>query len=593
MPWSKSPARRTLGILAVVVVVLVVLRLTRNAPPPEVVPVESRPAAVPPIPVPPPSTPLPMQFVDVAPEVGLSFAYAYGVTEPTLMLQTTAGGGGWLDYDGDGRLDVYCVNGAPVTPDAHPASLRNALFRQNPDGSFTDVTAAAGVGDTGFGMGCAFGDYDRDGNTDIYVTNFGRNVLYRNNGDGTFADVTPAAGVAGKADAWSTSVLWVDVDADGWLDLYVVNYVQYAVDHGIPCTQEGVATVCAPQIFQAQADVFWHNNGDGTFTDETAARGMASAAGKGLGVIAGDYDDDGDVDLYVANDTTQNLMLRNTGGGYFEEVGLFSGVAFNEDGAAESGMGVSFGDVDGDGDQDLFVTNFQNETNTLYVNQGRSFFMDGTFRAGLGTSSLLYLAFGTGLVDMDNDGDLDLFAANGHIAPKIELIDETATYAQTNQLWLNDGVGNFTDRSTALGPAFANRRVSRAAAFADYDSDGDVDVLVINNMGPAALYRNEGGHAAGHWFGLDLRWADTGTPALGARVQVTVGKTTLVREVRVGGSYLAQNDPRILVGLGEAEDPDGVVITWGAGGRLQLESVDMGGYTRVELPRAAQPEPGR
>ena len=528
--------------------------------------------------------PLPVQFVDVAADVGLQFVHAYGAPQPTNLLETMGGGGGWLDYNGDGRLDVYLVNGKAVTPDADPAPLHNALFRQNADGTFTDVTAEAGVGDAAFGLGCAFGDYDNDGDTDIFVANYGPNVLYRNNGDGSFTDVTAAAGIAGTPVQWSTSAVWFDADADGWLDLYVANYVDFTPGHGIPCSREGLKTVCAPSNFSGQVDSFWHNAGDGTFTDAAAARGLAKTDGKGLGVIAADYDGDGDQDLYVANDQTPNFLLRNDGAGHFAEVGLFSGVAFNEDGIAESGMGVAFGDVDGDADLDLFVTNFQHETNTLYVNLGRSFFLDQSYSTGLGTSSLLYLAFGTGLVDVDNDGDLDLFAANGHIEPLVEQFDRTAPYRQTNQLWINDGTGQFTDRSRDAGPAFRNERVSRAAAFADYDNDGDMDILVVNNGGKTALYRNEGGNTAGHWFGLDVRRAGGAGPTMGARVQVRMGDRTLLREVRSGGSYLAQHDARVLVGIGHHEPPDSVVIQGPGGVRIALTDVRMGAYTRVEVP---------
>ena len=528
---------------------------------------------------------LPVQFTDVAAETGLHFSHEYGGAEAILSLHTMGGGGGWFDYNGDGLLDVYLVNAAPVTPDADPTPLHNRLYRHNADGTFTDVTAEAGVGDTHYGMGLAAGDYDNDGDPDLFVTNFGPNVLYRNNGDGTFTDVTATAGVDGGAETWSTSCAWVDVDADGLLDLYVANYLDYKVDHGIPCSQEGIRTVCTPKEFRAVPDVLYHNNGDGTFTDETRARGLWSDMGKGLGVVVRDYDADGDVDIYVANDTTQNLLFRNDGEGRFTEVSLFSGVGFNEDGVPESGMGVAFGDVDGDGDPDLFVTNFQNETNTLYVNMGRSFFIDRTFAAGLGTSSLLYLGFGAGFADVDNDGDLDLFAANGHVAPLIEQIDETAKYAQTNQLWFNDGKGNFTDRASEAGPAFRIARVSRAAAFADYDSDGDTDVLVVNNAGAASLYRNDGGAAAGNWFGLDIRLAGSNRPAVGTRVTVQVGERTIVRCVHVEGSYLAQNDPRVLIGLGAAARPDRVTLDWPGGGRMEVPAVRMGAYTRVELPQ--------
>ena len=360
------------------------------------------------------------RFHDATQEAGIDFVHVNGANGQKFVIETVGPGGGFFDYDGDGRLDIYLINGAAVPGTEYDPAPQNALYRNRGDGTFADVTSSAQVGDTGYGMGCAVGDYDNDGALDLYVTNFGANVLYRNEGDGTFADVTVAAQVGDEG--WGASAAFADIDRDGFVDLYVGNYHNFSYANHRVCAEggSGLQLYCGPEAFDGVTDVLYRNEGDGTFADITVAAGLGSAEGKELGVVFGDVDLDGDPDLYLANDKTLNFLYLNDGTGYFAEEALLSGVAYNEDGDVEAGMGVDIGDYDNDGDPDLFVTNFQWETNTLYKNLGDGTFVDETFLAGLGKGSIAYLAWGTRFFDADNDGDRDLFIANGHLESDVE-----------------------------------------------------------------------------------------------------------------------------------------------------------------------------
>ncbi|MHC4974922.1 MAG: CRTAC1 family protein [Planctomycetota bacterium] len=498
-------------------------------------------------------------FDEVAAEAGLDFVHTPGPIRH-LFPEIVAGGAGWLDHDGDGDLDLYLVQGGDFQ--APSASAVNRLYRNDGAGRFEDVTATAGVGDPGYGMGCTAADYDGDGDVDLYVTNVGPNVLYRNDGDGTFTDVTEAAGVGHPG--WGTSCAFVDYDGDGDLDLFVVNYVIWSVDTEIECRAgSGARDYCKPANYHAPAqDVLYRNDGDGTFTDVTEAAGIHRAFGNGLGVACGDYDLDGRMDVYVANDGMPNQLWLNQGDGRFVDAALASGCAVNMQGKAEAGMGVAAIDVEDDGDLDLFMTHLRDETNTFYLNEG-GIFDDATASIGLSAPSIRYTGFGMGFADFDHDGLHDLYVANGRVGMWDPAPDPDDPYAEPNQLFRGSGQGRF-EEVPGGGCAAAVMGTSRAAAFADYDDDGDVDVAVVNRSGAVQLLRNRKG-GDGHWVALRVLDAN-GADALGARVRLEAGGRARWRQVQVAYSYCASNDPRVNVGLGGATTVDRVTVFWPEGG---------------------------
>ncbi|MGY8822579.1 MAG: CRTAC1 family protein [Candidatus Latescibacterota bacterium] len=501
-------------------------------------------------------------FTDVTAAAGIEFRHINGAGGKKFVIETVGAGGGFFDYDGDGRLDIYLINGA-ATPGVHyETPPRNALYHNRGDGRFVDVTTEAGVADTGYGMGMAVGDYDNDGDLDLYVGNFGPNILYENQGDGHFVDITAKAGVGDER--WASSCAFSDVDLDGYADLYAANYHDFSYDNHRVCAEggSGLQLYCGPEAFDGVSDVLYRNQGDGTFVDITQRAGLHSVEGKELGVVFGDVDLDGDPDLYLANDKTLNFLYINNGAGVFEESGLLAGAAYNEDGDVEAGMGVDMGDYDNDLYPDLFVTNFQWETNTLYKNLGDGSFIDETFLAGLGKDSIPYLSWGTRLFDFDNDGDRDIFIANGHLESDVEAYENT-TFAQRNQLFLNLGDGRFEEHAPA-GTALALAKVSRGAAFGDYDNDGDIDVLVANVNDAPTLMRNDG-EKNGHWLLLHLEGKKSNAAAIGARVEVHAGALVQGDEVRSGSSFLSQSDLRLHFGLGGAERVEKVVVYWPSG----------------------------
>ncbi len=504
-------------------------------------------------------------FTDVTVESGIDFVHTNGATGRKYVIETVGPGAAFLDLDADGDLDIYLLNGAPTGPGATPSpGLVNRLYRNSGAGTFVDETAGSGLGDDGYGMGCCAADVDNDGDLDVYVTNFGPNRYYENDlPAGRFVDRTVVAGVADSA--FSTGCAFADVDADGFVDLYVANYHDFSYANHKLCAEggSGLQLYCGPESFDGVRDHLFHNQADGTFADETAARGLLSTAGKELGVVFGDIDLDGDTDLYLANDKTLNFLYINDGGGYFEEIGLLAGVAYNEDGEVEAGMGVHLADYDGDLLPDLLVTNFQWETNTLYRNMGDTTFLDETFNAGFGRSSIPYLSWGTRLFDVDNDGDRDAFIANGHLESDVEIY-ENATFAQRNQLFLNDGNGRFEEFVPIRGSALDERQVSRGAAFGDYDDDGDIDILVANVSDRPQLLRNDT-VGAGHWLRLRLEGTHSNRSAIGARVTLKAGSQQASAEVATGGSYLSQSDLRLHFGLGSATVVDSLSVFWPSG----------------------------
>jgi hypothetical protein len=525
-----------------------------------------------------------VSFTDVTTQAGITFRHVNGATGQKYMQETLGSGVCVFDYDGDGLQDIFFVQGGPL-PGWQGAPPRAALYRNLGHGRFEDVTAAAGVADEGrYGMGCVAGDIDGDGDRDLYVTGYDRNRMYRNNGDGTFTDVTDRAGVGGKG-LWGASAAMLDIDGDGDLDLYVANYVAYDMRNNLYCGENrpGYRTVCHPKNFDSQPDILYRNRGDGTFEDWTAKGGIDDRTGKGLGVVALDFDDDGDQDIYVANDDTPNFLWRNRGDGTFEEIGEAAGVALSEDGVPQAGMGTDAADVDGDGRVDIFVTNLSEETNELYRNEGNGVFSNATFTSGLGPPSLLTLAFGAFFFDADQDGWLDLFVGNGQIIDNIGLYSDTVTFEEPAHLYRNLGGGKF-DLEPAAGP-FAGRYVIRGAVRFDFDDDGDEDILFSQNDRPAGLWRNDG-PARGHWLTVTLSGKPPNRDAIGARVIVEAGGRRFRRDARTASSYCSQADRRLHFGLGQAAAIDRVVVRWpGRGGAEEFAVPGVDRFVVIEQGR--------
>ena len=516
-----------------------------------------------------------VSFRDVTTETGLLFRHVNGASGRKYMPETLGSGVCVFDYDGDGRPDVFLVQSGALPGWTGTSTPRAALFR-NLGGRFEDVTAKAGLADQGqYGMGCVAGDIDGDGDRDLDVTGYGTNRLFRNNGDGTFTDDTRRAGIGGRG-LWASSATLLDVDGDGDLDLYIAHYVAYDLRNDLYCGENrpGYRTVCHPKNFDSQPDVLYLNRGDGTFEDGTAKAGIDDRTGKGLGVVAGDYDDDGDDDLYVANDDTPNFLLRNRGDGRFDEVGETAGVALSEDGLPQAGMGTDMADYDGDGRLDIFVTNLAEEMNELYHNDGNGLFSNATYSSGLGPASLLTLGFGTFFFDPDQDGRLDVFVGNGHIIDNIALYSDTVTFEEPALLFRQSSPGRFT-LAPAAGP-FAGRYVIRGAVPFDFDDDGDEDILATQNDRPALLWRNDG-PARGHWLTLTLEGKPPNRDAIGARVIVSAGERRLLRYARTGSSYASQADPRLHFGLGSATSVR-IEVRWP--GRGGMEEFDAPGVDR-------------
>ena len=492
---------------------------------------------------------------------GLEFHHVDGRSGQRYFLETVGSGTAFFDYDGDGLIDIYFVNGADLPGFSSPAPPTNRLYRNNGDGTFTDVTEQAGVGDTGYGAGCAVGDYDNDGNLDLYVTNFGANVLYRNNGDSTFTDVTQHAGVGD--DRWSLGCAFADYDNDSFVDLYVTNYIDFHFETHTNCTQKGVATYCPPESFEGVPDTLYRNNGDGTFTDVTTTADVYNKDGKGMGIVFGDYDNDGDVDCYVGNDAGENFLYNNRGDGTFTNVGWMAGVEADENGNVQGTMGVDFGDYDNDGLLDLIALNYQQQPNALYRNDNGGFFTDLSFVAGM-AESLPYVGWGVDFFDVDNDGDKDLLIANGHLQDTVEKYDDTTTYPQHNHLLINNGHGHFTNESVKAGSGLQSRRVSRGIATGDYDNDGDLDVLISNANDTAQLLRNDGGNQ-GNWILIRTVGTRSNRAGIGTRVKIQAGDLTQIDEVRGGSGYLSQNDLRLHFGIGTHERIDRIEVKWSSG----------------------------
>ena len=570
-------------------------------------------------------------FVDVTEEAGIHFKHTSGKTEHKHIIETMGSGAVFFDYDNDSHTDLYFVNSGPVprnpgvtvargpvprdassdiTPNrlGSPDPNANALYRNEGNGQFTDVTEISGTGDTGYGMAAAAGDIDNDGHAELYVANFGPDTLYRNNGDGTFTDITEAAGIDNQS--WGIAVVYLDFNRDGNLDIFVVNYLVYDVSMPVE-TYKGIVGYGHPRRYRGTADVLYRNNGDGTFTDMSAEAGVTNPEeGRGMAAVACDYDNDGFPDIYVTNDTNRNFLYRNNGDGTFTDESLFIGAGYDENGVAEGSMGVDCGDYNRDGWLDFIVAN--SEKATLYKNEEGLLFSDATVASGLQQPTLPFVGFSPLFLDYDNDGHLDIFCANGHPQDVIEILQDHETYAQRAQLFRNNGDGTYRDVSETAGTYFSEARVGRAAASADYDNDGDVDIIVMNSNQRAVLLRNETrenveidnaqenhvvdpnllypehpehpGHPASNWLGIKLVGTLSNRNGIGAKVTIHAGEMTQITETKSGSSYASGSDTRLLFGVGEQQRVETIAVTWPSGITQELAGIAVNQILTISEP---------
>jgi hypothetical protein len=511
-----------------------------------------------------------LRFTEISQQAGIKFRHVFS-PEKKYIAESMGGGVALFDYDNDGYLDIYFVNSLTVDLAKSRQRTSSALYHNNGGNGFTDVTSKSGLGDIGFGMGVAVGDYNNDGLEDLYVTCLGPNHLFKNNGKGSFTDVTVKAGVGDPR--WSTGAAFVDYDKDGKVDLFVSNYVDFDFNHlpefgvGRTCQFKGVPVQCGPRGLPGAGDSLYHNNGDGTFSDVSRKAGVADPNGYyGLGVICSDFDEDGFVDIFVANDSTPNFFYHNNGDGTFKEIAFTSGTAVNESGSEQGSMGVTLGDYDHDGRLDLFITNFDDEYNILYHNDGQNSFTDVSFKSKVGEISLAYVGWGTQFFDYDNDGWVDLFVANGHIYP------QRGHYRQREFLHHNNQDGTFSEVAAQTGSALMEERVGRGAAFGDIDNDGDVDMVVADLDGGPQLLRNDGGNANNSIL-VKTVGVKNNRDGIGARVKIVSGDMTQIDEVRSGGSYLSQSDFRLHFGLQKRTRVDLMEVRWPNGAIERIANV--------------------
>jgi enediyne biosynthesis protein E4 len=528
----------------------------------------------------PKSGPAVADFVDVAAAAGLTVRTTIGgAREKRYILETTGGGVALFDYDNDGWLDIFFVNGATLDAGGGQSST-NKLYKNNRDGTFTDVTSTAGLARHGWGQGVCVGDYNADGWLDLFVTYYGRNVLYRNNGNGTFTDVTKESGLSTGEPVYSTGAAFLDYDRDGYLDLFVTHYLNYNeatthdAKHGDNCKWRGVPVMCGPRGLKGGRNTLYRNRADGTFEDVSDKAGVRAGEHYGFTVLIFDYDNDGWPDIYVANDSTASLLYHNNRNGTFTEVGGLTGVAYNEDGRAQSGMGTDAGDYDGDGFLDVVKTNFEQDTSTLYHNRGDGTFDDVTFRGGLGGNTS-FVGWGTGFLDFDNDGWPDLFMANGHVYPEVDNSLRDTSYRQRKILYRNRTDGAFEDVSARGGPGISLKRASRGVAFGDLFNTGQTDILISNMNDTPTLLRNQMSYQR-NALSIQLEGNAPNKFAIGARVTVLAGSLHTMNEVRSGGTYLSQSDLRLRFGLGNADKADRVIVKWPDGHEDTVTSLSGG-----------------
>lgn len=524
----------------------------------------------------PSGLPFHARFTDIAEQAGLRAPVIYGgVEEKHYILETVGCGAAFIDYDADGWLDIFVLSGTRL--EGAPEGATNRLYRNNRDGTFTDVTDKAGLRRVGWASAVAVGDYNNDGFEDLFVTYWGDNVLYRNNGDGTFTDVTEEAGLKRPEKLWGSGCTFVDYDRDGHLDLFVASYLRFDFEsvpkpgNNVNCTWKGVPVNCGPRGLPPGLPALYHNDGNGKFTDVSAKSGIGKAKGSyEMTAVAADFDNDGWPDIYVASDSTPSFLFRNNHDGTFSEIGLETGVALNEDGMEQAGMGVGIGDFDLDGNLDIFKTHFADDTNILYRNDGKGNFEDVTIRAGLGVETR-FIGWGAGIADLDNNGNPDLFMVTGSVYPEVEKKLAAYPYHTPRLIFRNLGGGKFEELIEQAGPGIAARHASRGCAFGDFDNDGDVDVLVINMNEPPSLLRNDV-TGDGHWLKVKLAGTKSNRSAIGARVTARYGGRQQVQEVLSQASFYSANDLRLHFGLGAATTAD-LEIRWPNGGKEAVKGV--------------------
>jgi hypothetical protein len=511
-------------------------------------------------------------FDDIAAAAGVTFPNMNGASPDKYLVETMGSGALFFDYDSDGWIDLFLVDGGSVADAAVNARARHRLLRNAGKGTFTDVTDASGIRHSDYGQGACAGDIDNDGRVDLYITNYGPNALYRNAGKGAFTDVTRSSGT-GLA-GWSTSCAFLDVDVDGDLDLFVTNYLDAAKSNNRFCgdAQRRIRVYCHPLVYQGLPNVLYLNDGKGAFADASAQAGLSKFIGNGLGVAVGDYDDDGRPDVFVANDGVPNFLFHNEGGGRFTESGLLAGVAVARDGKPRAGMGTEFADYNGDGRLDLVVTNHEFETTSLFRNDGGGVFADATLESGVSAPTLPFVGFGLGFFDVDNDADMDLSIVNGHVIDNTAMFRAGSTHAQRKLLFQNTNGRRFAEVSRQSGAGFSRDGVGRTLVGGDIDNDGDIDLVVTNNGGAPEVLRNSGGNARNSIL-IRVVGSTSNRDGLGSRVTVVAGGRTQLREVKSGASYLGQHDLRVHVGLGEAVRVDRIDVRWPAGKTDTLRDV--------------------
>ena len=519
--------------------------------------------------------PVKVAFTDITTQAGITFKHV-AAPEKKYIVESMSGGVAFFDYDNDGDLDIYLVNSLSVDLVKSKGKTKSDLYRNDGNGKFTEVGVKAGLSDIGWGMGVAVGDYNNDGFEDLYVTCLGPDKLFKNNGNGTFTDVTDKAGVSDRR--WSTGASFLDYDRDGDLDLFVANYVDFDIDNlpefgqGQTCQYKSIPVQCGPRGLKGAGDSLFRNNGNGTFTDVTKQAGVSDPDGfYGLGVMTSDFDDDGLIDIFVANDSTPNFHYRNNGDGTFKEIGFTAGTAVNENGSEQGSMGVTAGDYDHDGRMDLFITNFADEYNTLYHNDGPNSFTDVSYAAKVAAVSLPHVGWGTKFFDYDNDGWVDIFVANGHVYPQLP------SYRQPRLLHHNNRNGTFTEVAAEFGNVLTENRASRGVAFGDIDNDGDIDLLVTDLDGSPQLLRNDNGNANNSIL-IKTVGVKSNRSGIGARVKVVSGDLTQVDEVRSGDSYISQSDMRLHFGLEKRTKIDLIEVRWPSG---TVDKISGAGINRI------------
>ncbi|MFZ0426505.1 MAG: CRTAC1 family protein [Acidobacteriota bacterium] len=521
-----------------------------------------------------------VKFTDVTTAAGIRFQQNNGAFGKKYLPETMGSGAAFLDYNGDGWLDIFLANGTNWPDGKKKGPSYPALYRNNKNGTFTDVTRQAGLAVEFYGVGVTAADYDNDGDCDLFVSSLGPDKLFQNQGNGTFKEISKSAGIS-QEPAFGTSAAFLDYDRDGLLDLFVANYVRWSRETDIFCSLDGEKkSYCTPQAYHGASPRLYHNKGDGTFEDVTKKSGLFDETNKGLGVLVFDYNNDGWPDIMMANDTQPNKLWQNMGNGTFQDVGVIAGIAFSEDGVARGAMGIDAADYDRSGYQSVIIGNFSNEMISLYHNEKNGFFIDDAPTSTVGPDSLLSLTFGCFFFDFNLDGYLDIYAANGHVENTINEVQKKVTYQQPAQLFENIDGRQFKEVAKDMGADFVTPRVARAAAYGDFDNDGDLDILLTTCGGPAKLFRNDGGNS-NNWVAFDLQGVKSNRDAIGALVRVKSGGSVQSAEVKTGGSYCSQSQLRMTFGLGKVQKVDSVEILWPSGEKQVLNAVPINRIMRV------------